>query len=187
MAEARKGDPDRLLKETLFQLLSIIQADELNFVDRDYGGVLVETEDGPKSAYLRLSFEEPPTPAQLEIKKHIGEELEEAQRAFEDAATPGGFNRSGRPATVALEYITICPSVVGNPDKGFEIIYAWDGQRFPTWKKARANGFEDRGSDDFNICVVDGNTLVDFRWMDEPMNDPEGMADIAEQNGFDLP
>lgn len=86
------NDPDRLLKETLFELLRIIRNDELNFVDRSYGGVLVSEPGEPKKyARLKLEFEEAPTEAQAQIKKHL-DEIEEAERAFEDAIMPGGFN-----------------------------------------------------------------------------------------------
>ena len=55
--EERKNDPDRLLKDALFELLRIIRNDRLNFVDRSYGGVLVsEVGEPQKFASLHLEF-----------------------------------------------------------------------------------------------------------------------------------
>lgn len=84
------------------------------------------------------------------------------------------------------EYIAICPSIVGNMEHGFETVHGWDGARFPNWEAAKSHGFELRDSDDFNIGVLEGDTLVDYLWMDQPMNDPEGMAEVAAQHGFKL-
>ena len=85
-------------------------------------------------------------------------------------------------------FIVIEQSVICNADNGYrvEIDYGWDGERFETFKRAQHHGFKSRGSDDFNICILEGNTLVDYLWMNKCMDDPEGMRLIAEQNGFDL-
>ena len=57
LAEAQKPrdlDVARKLKETLF---SIINHEAKHRSDAYYGGVIVDTPDGPRLAYLRLSFE----------------------------------------------------------------------------------------------------------------------------------
>lgn len=84
------------------------------------------------------------------------------------------------------EYIVIEPSIVGSSSSGFETIYGWDGRRYPSADEAIAAGFKSRESDDFNIGVVVGNSLIDFRWMHRPMDDREGMRAIAKQHGFKL-
>jgi len=84
------------------------------------------------------------------------------------------------------EYIVIEPSIVGNQEHGFECVYSWDGIRHTTHRDAVRAGWCSRGSDDFNIGVVEGVNLVDFLWMDQPMNDPEGMAECAKQNHLRL-
>ena len=83
----------------------------------------------------------------------------------------------------ARKYIVIEASVVGDQN-GFEILYGWSGTTYSTHEEAKKVGFESRESDDFNICVLEGRTLVGYFWMNEPMNDPDGMAAIAKQNGF---
>lgn len=84
------------------------------------------------------------------------------------------------------EYIVIEQSIVGNQEHGFRCVYDWDGNRYATHKEAVRAGWRSRESDDFNVGVVEGNTLVDFLWMNQPMNDPEGMAECASQNGLRL-
>ena len=86
------------------------------------------------------------------------------------------------------EYITICQSVVGNELSGYTIDYSTDGKRFSTRAGAIKNGFEVRQSDDFNVGVVNGNKLVSFDWMDDPVGeDADGMAEIQRQIFGDLP
>ena len=52
-------DAHRKLKETLFGLIGSAQNPVENPVREniEYGGVLVDTPEGPKLAYLRLTFE----------------------------------------------------------------------------------------------------------------------------------
>lgn len=85
------------------------------------------------------------------------------------------------------EYIVIEQSIVGNQEHGFECLYGWDGVRHATHQDAVRAGWRSRESDDFNIGIVEGNELVDFLWMDQPMNDPEGMTECAKQNGLRVP
>jgi hypothetical protein len=84
----------------------------------------------------------------------------------------------------SLTYIVICQSVVGNPETGYTTEYNWDGMRFATSKSAISHGFEVRDSDDFNIGVLRGDTLTEFRWMDKPM-DEEYLDEIAERIGLE--
>lgn len=54
-----KRDPSRILKDAIFALIGSVQNPVENPVreDIEYGGILVDTPDGPKRAYLRLTFE----------------------------------------------------------------------------------------------------------------------------------
>lgn len=84
-----------------------------------------------------------------------------------------------------MEYIVICQSAWCN-EFGIGISYDWDGERFPSRQSAILHGFETRGSDDFNVGVVNGDDLKDFCWMEEPMGeDAETMAKIACSCGLD--
>lgn len=83
---------------------------------------------------------------------------------------------------IKREYIVICQSAWMNSD-GFGICYDWDGERFQTRAKAIKHGWRIRGSDDFNIGEVSGDTLVWFGWMDEKMDDAE-IPDVCEAIGL---
>ncbi|WP_241059991.1 hypothetical protein [Achromobacter xylosoxidans] len=84
-----------------------------------------------------------------------------------------------------MEFIVICQSAWCN-ESGIGVSYDWDGERFPSRQSAILHGFETRGSDDFNIGVIDGDELKDFCWMEDPMcEDAETMADIARACGLD--
>lgn len=50
---------------------------------------------------------------------------------------------------------------------------------------AITDGFEAWGNDDFNIAVFDGGRLVSWDWMDEPIEDDEGVAEIGRGIGGD--
>lgn len=67
-------------------------------------------------------------------------------------------------------------------ERGCGIHYHAHGERFPTRAKAIREGLEHRGSDDFNIAVVEGDKLVSFDWMDKPVGEsPEVMTEIASE------
>lgn len=90
-----------------------------------------------------------------------------------------------------LEYIAVLPSAwcyqTGRGGNNYEsgISYQWDGDRFPTRKEAIERGYHLRDSDDFNIAVLHGNTLVSFDWLYESIDeDAETMLDIACQLGL---
>lgn len=82
-------------------------------------------------------------------------------------------------------YIVVCQQVVTSPGRDWTIVYGWDGDRFQTRKRAIAAGFKIRGSDDFNIAVVEGDQLVSFDWMNDPIGeDDDTMARIARALGL---
>lgn len=79
------------------------------------------------------------------------------------------------------EYAVICQSFVGNPHTGYRIHYGFDGEKFATSGKAIEHGFRLRGSDDFNIAVLDGPYLAGFCWMDDPMEtDMEELVEVSK-------
>lgn len=82
------------------------------------------------------------------------------------------------------EFIVIIGSAWCN-DSGIGISYSWDGERFNNRNDAIKNGFELRGSDDFNIGQTYGDDLIWIGWMDERhVEDEDTMADIAEELGL---
>ena len=86
-----------------------------------------------------------------------------------------------------MDYIVICQAVTGNPDRGFQIEYMWDGERFDDLIKANAHGWEIRDSDDFNIATLEGEKMT--QWLTAEgasMGDPEGHKECADYNEFQL-
>lgn len=83
--------------------------------------------------------------------------------------------------TSKADFIVICQSAWMN-DSGFGINYSWDRERFSTRKRAIKHGWKVRGSDDFNIGIVEDDKLVWFGWMDEPMDDD--IVEIADGIGL---
>lgn len=80
-------------------------------------------------------------------------------------------------------YIVLSGQVVGNPDSGYRVAYGWDGRRFRKREKAIKHGLRERGSDDFNIGVLEQGRLVQLDWMDEPVDtDPRVLRDIAAEH-----
>lgn len=71
-----------------------------------------------------------------------------------------------------MQYMVVCQQVVGNERDGYSVAYNLDARRFDRRREAISHGFEIRGSDDFNIAVVDGERLLSFDWMDEPIGEP---------------
>jgi hypothetical protein len=82
------------------------------------------------------------------------------------------------------EWIVMCQQAIVGPDTPFYISYEWDGARFKSRESAIKHGFAIRESDDFNVASLRGNRLTGFYWMNEDMNDPDAMRELAEQNGF---
>lgn len=70
-------------------------------------------------------------------------------------------------------------------ESGSGVGYSWDGDRFSTREKAIEEGFTLRGSDDFNIGVVEGDRLLSFDWMQEPVgDDAQTIEEIAQAIGL---
>jgi hypothetical protein len=83
---------------------------------------------------------------------------------------------------MARQFIVLCGQIVGDGTRPFETVYAFDGERFSDRKKAIRHGFKVRGSDDFNIGVIESGKLTSMDWMEQPVDtDPALLADIQEQ------
>lgn len=82
-------------------------------------------------------------------------------------------------------YIVVCQRALCSPGEPITIHYGWDGDEFETREAAIQHGYLTRGSDDFNIAVIEGERLVSFDWMDKPVGeDDASMAKIAEKMGL---
>lgn len=82
------------------------------------------------------------------------------------------------------KFIVVCQSVVGNGE-GFTIDYSWYGGVFDSRQEAIKEGYVIRGSDDFNIAVLDGDRMASFDWMDEVVDDdPSVLSEIAKAIGL---
>ena len=80
------------------------------------------------------------------------------------------------------DYIVLCGQIVGSRETGFECVYGFDGDRYATRAAAKSAGFEIRGSDDFNIGVLENGKLVSLDWMSKVVeSNPDELAKIAEQ------
>jgi hypothetical protein len=79
------------------------------------------------------------------------------------------------------EYIVIRQSILGSPDH-VQHFYEQDGPRHPSAEKAVSHGWETFGHDDFNIGHVQGDRLIWFGWMSDPIGETdEDFAEIARQ------
>lgn len=89
-------------------------------------------------------------------------------------------------ALLGTEYIVLCGSIVGGGvEASFEAVYSFDGKRFAGHQHAIAHGFKIRGSDDFNIGVLEDGRLVCIKWMDQVVDDDDDvMRDISQQIGI---
>lgn len=84
------------------------------------------------------------------------------------------------PEHAPIQFIIIKQSWAGTLEKLCHG-YDWDGTRYVTQVEAVAAGWKMFGHDDFNIGHVQGNKLVWFGWMDEPINETdEDFAVIAK-------
>lgn len=70
-------------------------------------------------------------------------------------------------------YIVIIAQADCSPDGSIGFSYHWDGLQFEQSKEAISHGFYTRGSDDFNIGVLEGERLVDIRWMDQSIEESQ--------------
>ena len=83
------------------------------------------------------------------------------------------------------KYIVVCQQVLYSPGSERRFHYGWDGEEFGTRKAAIKHGFSVRGSDDFNVGVVQDGRLLSFDWMENPVGeDDESMAEIAAALGL---
>lgn len=79
------------------------------------------------------------------------------------------------------EYVVVAPSIVGNPEAGYDTVYAVHPPVQPTLAHAKRYGFTIGRSDDFNIGVLRRGELVASLWMDEVVDDNRSdLADMAE-------
>jgi hypothetical protein len=86
---------------------------------------------------------------------------------------------------MAAEWITLTAQAEGNDHDGFRVVNYWDGRKFPDKPAAVANGFTQRGSDDFNVALIEGDRLVSLWWMDHDIGeDAATLADIAREIGL---
>ena len=83
------------------------------------------------------------------------------------------------------EYIVLSSQVVGSMERGFDISYDFDGERFKSRQAAIRHGLKTRGSDDFNIGVLQDGRLSSIDWMHEVVdNGPDVLTSVAEQLGL---
>lgn len=68
-------------------------------------------------------------------------------------------------------YIVICAQAYCSHEGPVGISYHWDGEQFEQCQQAIDHGFVVRGSDDFNVGVVDGDKLMDLLWMYETIEE----------------
>lgn len=82
-------------------------------------------------------------------------------------------------SNIEYKYIVIISRVTGSD---FKVVYYWDGESFNTLKKAIKHGFTLDKSDDFNIGIVKGSTLVQLNWMDKDIGeDKEVLKEIEKE------
>jgi hypothetical protein len=87
----------------------------------------------------------------------------------------GWCEESGKMAKPGKEFIVIFQQIVGGGP--FETEYSTDQIRFDDRQKAIAHGLLTRGSDDFNIGVVQGKNLLAFDWMNKPVETEASIID----------
>lgn len=89
--------------------------------------------------------------------------------------------------TTRRQYLAIYSEYNGNEQTGFHASWYWDGTYFDHRPDAIARGFKNRGSDDFNVGVLDCHTgrLVAIDWMHERVDDdPVVLAEVNEALGL---
>jgi hypothetical protein len=96
-------------------------------------------------------------------------------------------NHANSPEGEKVNYIVLCGQIVGSGPYRFE--YWTDYARFTFIKDAIKHGFDLRGSDDFNIGVIEEGRLVRIDWMDTNIveQDPDELALMHAQLGLDEP
>lgn len=85
-----------------------------------------------------------------------------------------------------MTFIVVFPQVVGSPGNGYSTEYESDMTVFVRRDSAIAHGFKTRGSDDFNLGLIDKDgLLVGLDWMDTPVErDPLVMARVRASLGW---
>jgi len=83
-------------------------------------------------------------------------------------------------------FIVICQQIVGSSAEELRTVTEWDGEFYDTRQAAIKAGLALRGSDDFNIGVVQNGNLISFDWMDESLGEtPDVLEDIAFEIALD--
>lgn len=78
-----------------------------------------------------------------------------------------------------IEYVVLCGRITGGDGEPFETEYGFDGTRFTHKPDAIKHGLKVRGSDDFNIGVMEDGKLVRLDWMNAIVeDDPAALAKI---------
>ena len=86
---------------------------------------------------------------------------------------------------MAEQFIVLCGQVVGGGAMPFEINYSFDGKRFAFRRDAITHGLKIRGSDDFNIGVLNDGRLVSLDWMEDVVDaEPSVIAEVAQSIGL---
>lgn len=67
----------------------------------------------------------------------------------------------------------------------FDLTYEWLGDEFSSRHEAILYGLKECESDDFNIAVIKGGTLVSLDWMYKPVDvSPETLSVVASELGI---
>lgn len=83
------------------------------------------------------------------------------------------------------QFIVITGQVVGGRDTPIEVVYSSDDERFRDREAAIKHGLRERGSDDFNIGVLERGRLVSLDWMYENIDaDDVRLRRISDQIGL---
>jgi len=81
------------------------------------------------------------------------------------------------------QYIVLMGQVICSDGK-IDVVYGFDGERFKDRNAAIRHGLQERGSDDFNIGVLERGRLVSLDWMHDSIEAlPDRLATIADQIG----
>jgi hypothetical protein len=85
-----------------------------------------------------------------------------------------------------VKYIVITAQAVGGSTAPARIEHYWDGRVFSERQEAVSHGFKTRGSDDFNIGMVNkAGSLHSIWWMDEDLHEPpETLRAISQEIGL---
>lgn len=83
------------------------------------------------------------------------------------------------------QYICLIGSFWTDESGEHHLTYGWSLDYHDTREAAIAEGFLTRGSDDFNVGVIQDGKLVSIDWMDEVVDaDPQELRAAAEELGL---